>query len=849
MPFERKTAEKMLSAGLLLTVTVVAFLLFIRENRGRIVRQNTSYVQEVTTQTAQRVSELLARAQESVSMIANLYGQTMTSPEADPETLIRLSEESRFDMIEFAGTDGMIRSPGQEPVDISGRFYFQDGIRGGSGMDLIFDPEATDGVTVVFYSPLRYQGEIAGVLVGHYREDQLRGILKTSFFGESAGTFLCLKDGTVVSASEQAMERENIFSYLEKSGLVPEATLREIRRAFADGTAYSTTYKSSDGDGVAYMAQLPEKDWMILQTFPPRITRQMLVNASAAGGILEIELVAAFVIYVVVLIVADRRQKKKLLCDNDEMAQVITGITQVFDRFILVDFENNTYKFMGDVLPDIAQIPLEGEYQALADFIVSTFLEEEERDRFREVFRQGYIQDYLKTHVNLHCEYKSRGDAALWVNLNIICVRKKEDVPVMVLFTRQDVTEAKWDELRAHTALKEALQAAEKANHAKSDFLSRMSHDIRTPMNAIMGMTSIAAMHIKDPTRVQECLNKIAVSNDRLLSLVNEVLDMSKIESGKVSLSEEAFDLREAVGDAVQVVLPQVEVKKQNLDVNIADISHADVIGDFQRMGQVVMNLLENAVRFTPEGGKIWLTVREKESVFAGNGCYEIVVTDNGIGIGESFIDHIFEPFSRAGDSRTGRMEGIGMGLPIAKNIVEMMNGDIRVESAPGEGSRFTVTVYLKLSVEAGEDGQTGEETEDAAGQELVPEARCEGKRVLVVEDNELNMEIAEELLTFIGLVVEKAFDGKQAVDRLLATPPHYYDLVLMDIQMPNMNGYEAARAIRASGRPDLVEIPIAAMTADAFKEDVNKAKSAGMNAHIAKPIEIEKLSKILESL
>lgn len=973
--FEKRPAFKLLISSVLMVLVIIMFLLFIRENSRRIIEQNKGYVEDATMQTAQRVSDLLVEAQNSINTIAILYGQAMTSPEVDCEKLKEFAENTLFDYIEFVDANGIHTSTGGRRTDVSDREYFREGMQGNSGMDVIFDARISDENLVVFYAPLEYKGTVIGVLTGHYREEQMAEMLEATFFGEAVRAFLCQKDGLVIASSAWGTQRENIFDYFTGNGLISEETMEEMQRSFSMEEPYCMAYAGQEGTGLAYSVALPQKDWMILQTFPSQITRKMTWHANMAGIVLVAELILAFLVYIAVLLVLHMRQKKKLVEENTEMTCVISGVKQVFDRFILVDFEKDTYKYIGGTVPDEESFALQGEYPELVENMLTTLCGEEDKERTRRVLRKQYIQSHLKTNMSLRYEYQIDGTAMRWVNLNIVNIGPGDALPVQLLFMRQDVTGAKREEVRMHTALKEALQAAESANYAKSDFLSRMSHDIRTPMNAIMGMTSIAEMHMDDRERVKDCLSKIDVSSRHLLGLINEVLDMSKIESGKVSLAEEEFTIAETVENLLTIMMPQIKAKQQQFQVNIEDMSHEKVVGDSQRLEQVLVNILSNAVKYTQEEGTISLVIREKESMFAGSGCYEFVFTDNGIGMEESFLQKIFEPFSRAKDSRLGNVEGTGLGMPIARNIVQMMDGDIQVESRLGEGSRFTVTVYMKicqddeefpeefsrLSVLVVDDDQNVCETacemldsigivsqwvlsgheavEKVAGayregscysavildwkmpgmsgvdtareirekvdteipiiilsaydwspierearaagvnafiakplfksrliftlksllisgeketvskHELLMSCNGAGKRALLVEDNEINMEIAEELLQTIGFDVDCVWDGRQAVERLLTSPEAYYDLIFMDIQMPNMNGYEAARAIRSSGRKDLEKIPIIAMTADAFREDVRKAKAAGMTAHIAKPIEIGKLTKILERL
>ncbi|MDD5883256.1 MAG: response regulator [Firmicutes bacterium] len=528
-------------------------------------------------------------------------------------------------------------------------------------------------------------------------------------------------------------------------------------------------------------------------------------------------------------------------------------------------------------------------------------------------------------------------------------------------------------ERQQEAALQEAFDAAEAANRAKTNFLSNMSHDIRTPMNGIIGMTAIAAAHIDDKERVQDSLQKINQASKHLLSLINEVLDMSKIESGKVDLVEEEFNLSDLIDNLLTMTSSQIEEHHHELSVNISGVTHEEVTGDSLRIQKVFTNLMGNAVKFTPDGGKIRLSISEKPTSQAKVGCYEFVFEDNGIGMSKDFLDRIFEPFARAEDGRVNRIQGTGLGMPISRNIVRMMGGDIKVESEPGVGSRFTVTMYLKLQdtadirydkfvdldvlvadddalslesccsmlndfgmkadgVSSGTEAvkhivlhheqkrdyyaciidwkmpdmdgiATTKAIRRAVGKEvpiiiisaydwseIEQEARAAGAnafiskplfrsrlaktfnalvgeeenkeqetpiadlesmnlaghRALLVEDNELNAEIAAEILKMTGLSVEHAADGTEAVDKISGCEDGYYDIIFMDIQMPRMNGYDAARAIRAMNRNYCRQVPIVAMTANAFAEDVQAAKTVGMNEHIAKPLDWKILAKTL---
>jgi len=430
-------------------------------------------------------------------------------------------------------------------------------------------------------------------------------------------------------------------------------------------------------------------------------------------------------------------------------------------------------------------------------------------------------------------------DQCGWTRATAVLVRSdSRGRPCTVLYAAQDVTESKQKEARERQALLDAYQAANHANSAKSDFLSRMSHDIRTPMNGIMGMTSIAISHINDRARVLDCLQKITVSSRHLLNLVNEVLDMSQIESGKMDLAEKPFLIPDMIGELAIILRSPIQEKGHQLRIYPPETEHPAVIGDPARLQQVFVNILGNSVKYTPPGGLLEVMVREKEAREHGYGCYSFVFRDNGVGMDEEFVRRIFEPFSRAEDSRTGAIEGAGLGMTIAQNIVRIMGGDIAVKSRPGEGTQFTVTLFLKR--------QTGEGSDAASCGPAYRAQSFQGRRFLLVEDNEINREIACELLEEAGAAVEWAGNGQEALALFRASAPGRYDLILMDIQMPVMNGCDAARAIRGLSRPDAAAVPILAMSANAFAEDIAASREAGMNEHITKPLDIPRLMDAL---
>ncbi len=376
-----------------------------------------------------------------------------------------------------------------------------------------------------------------------------------------------------------------------------------------------------------------------------------------------------------------------------------------------------------------------------------------------------------------------------------------------------------------------------------------MSHDIRTPMNAIIGMIAIAEIYLNNPEKMADCLYKIKVSSKHLLALINDILDMSKIESGKIELNEESIMLTELINNVIDICKPQAEAKNHTLTLDIKSIEHNKVIGDETRIQQIFTNLISNSIKYTPVGGKISVIISEKAVNRPHMGCYEFIFEDNGVGMEPEFLNRIFEPFERERKSYIGKIQGTGLGMTIARNIARMMNGDIEVESKKGKGSKFTVTIFLKFANDENIFSNPQNYCNENNANSLIKFSKKDysSKRALLVEDNTLNCEIAGEILGMAGLKVEYASNGKEAIDRILSLEPHYYDIIFMDIQMPIMNGYEATRIIRNSGREDLNNIPILAMTANALAQDVQAALKSGMNQHISKPLDLNQLYNALE--
>ena len=370
---------------------------------------------------------------------------------------------------------------------------------------------------------------------------------------------------------------------------------------------------------------------------------------------------------------------------------------------------------------------------------------------------------------------------------------------------------------------------------ARNDFLANMSHDIRTPMNAIVGYTNIAKSNPEDAAAVRDALDKISSSSHFLLSLINDILDISKIESGKMQLSHNPCNLLEVFRRIEDITLLQAKNKSLNIRYDHSSVKHTLVNTDELRLEQILINIISNAIKYTPEGKDVELIVGEEEMPGTGKNRYRFIIRDTGVGISEEYLPHIFESFTREENTKLNRVQGTGLGLAITAKVVEMMGGTISVKSKVGEGSEFTVVLEM-------DELQERREEADRAP----VEADLSGRRVLLVEDNEINAEIAVMILSQYGLLTERAKDGQEGFEKVRTSGEGYYDAVLMDIQMPVMNGYEASSAIRAMEGSYFKHVPIIAMSANAYDEDVRDSLRSGMNAHIAKPYQPEDLMAML---
>ena len=1124
MNITKKSWRHILLTFILLLAVIALFQWYSRMNYNRIEAQNLNYAMDSARLTADRIEGEFANALQRIQNHVYFLGKSLDEPDIDQALLLEMEGNSAFDALRFVNGEGIKLVSDGSVSDSSDQEYYIKGIKGETGIVVVFESRVTSETMMGFYAPVRYQGKTFGVLMGvYFAEEYLREMLATTYFGEPADVFLCTGDGMVVASSSTASYDRPLLDMMLEDGVIDGDT--------AAG-AWTVFHREADEEGFICgsdcqtdnlcVLHIPGTEYVLVQTFPISVTQAMIDDANFSAIALQIVLIGLFICYIIFLLVQARRERMRLEQENLDLGYVTKGTNTLFSRFVLVDLEEDSYRFLCGTVPEREGFPISGRYQDFAAYLCAFVTEDDERESLAGQLEEQAVIAALDDSKNAQYEYPiQREDSVDWLHLNVVCLERKDGKASKVVFLRQDVTALKEKELQAQAriaranrrerqymaatmqgavctyeinltrdlieqplinnekvllleevglrapcqasrfftkweqfvdresledyravinipylrdcfdqgkyeatveywsgdpagrrlcvrqsffmtwddvtedaialvivkditeqvlrqreqmdALQEALLQAQHANNAKTTFLNNMSHDIRTPMNAIIGFTTIAVTHIDNRNQVQDCLQKVLSSSNHLLSLINDILDMSRIESGKVQIKEQACNISELTHSLMDIIQPQVKAKQMDLYIDTFNVANEDVIADPLKLNQVFINLLSNAVKYTPSGGMVTFRIIQDTTFHRGYGDYTFIVKDNGAGMSPEFVEHIFEPFEREDTVTKTGIQGSGLGMAITKSIVEMMGGEISVTSEKGKGSEFRVKLSLKLQdVEKNAEQiheleglrvlvvdddfstcdsvtrmlkQLGMRTEwttssreavyraqaahsegdsyhtyiidwqmpemngvetarrirHAVGSEapiivltaydwtdIEQEAKdagisafcakplfmsdlksvlmatndlaCTeeedaprtpvdfgGKRILLVEDNELNREIAETILEEAGFVVDSAPDGTDAVDMMKASAEHYYDAILMDIQMPVMDGYEATRTIRTLPRQDAADIPIIAMTANAMEEDKETALTSGMNAHIAKPLDMELFLSILQ--
>lgn len=956
-----------MSAMLFIALITVIMAFFFVANRHRVINQNKNYLSDAVKQKIVNFHEKVDDNLDIIKTVSYLYGRAVVKDgEVNLRLLKELEDNIGFDYVRFIDADGIDHTAEGKRADCSDRPYFIDGMKGRCGTVVVVS-RVNGAILLGSYAPVRYNGKIIGIMVGFYNKSRIDEMLRCKYFGFDPQIIWMTSDGGVFSALAEIPIGNNFFDFLEKHDFVDAENFRIIREAVRDNREASFLFRDENGRSCGYIVPLNICGDFLVETFPTGATEMLIDNVNWNAWKFLGVLIAIFLVYLSFVAGYEINERRKFDASHRRFRIISYATEKILDNFVYVDLRNNTYEYFASN----TNYTIFENSGSFSDYIesfadIQSSAEEAENIR-RSLAKENLVKALavscdsfmLLSHIKKHKE--------IWRTVNVVCTERSEDgAPLGVLLIMQDTTAWQSEQLRQSKLIREALQQAESASQAKSVFLSKMSHDMRTPMNGILGMTAIAMHHLDERDRVCGCLQKINTAGSHLLSLMNEVLDMTKIESGSSVLNSQDFSLSDLIDDLLSAADAGVKARGHKLKVDVSALRHENVVGDALKLRQCLTNLLENAVNYTPDGGCIEFRAAERDTDKKGWGRYEFVVKDNGLGISAEQRKKIFEPFFRGEDTRINKVYGTGLGLAIADNIVRMMGGSIELESEPNKGSAFTVTCFLKLgdeeagafpfagreallvsrleaffkpvsavlnglrikSVNCGADSLGGEaplpsltegrelavlvdagfaEANPAGiaslrkkikanlpfvlvgeasnltdevkeigfeGSVLAPlfrskfvqvfesltvssdvsdkpfvelsEMNLSDKRILLAEDNDLNAEIAAEILEMTGVRTERAENGAEAVRMVSEADPGYYDLIFMDIQMPVMNGHEAARAIRALEDGRGAKLPIVAMSANAFAEDIKASEEAGMDGHIAKPIDLKILEEAL---
>ena len=711
--------------------------------------------------------------------------------------------------------------------------------------DIVEHPEKT------YTTRLRNKGKIydfaavarrdaAGILITYAQKEEVNELngdltmasLFSDFPFEMNGSVVICDDDKVVSTNRQELTARSI-----------EEAKSQYKNKFKADENGIVRLRSEAGNWSGRREKIKDYDAYIF--FPESqvyITRNIIC---------VIYVLLALLLFLLYRVSRSRTEKRSILQDQKRL-RVINALGHAYSSISLVNLkteEIEIVKSSGNMKPD-----------QKGDMLSKVHQEELIRQVIAEPFQEAYWKFVDISTVAKRLEeretlsFTARTVDERWMTIIIVPQGYDKDEKLCtVLVANRDVTEEKEREIAQDRNLRNALAAAEHANRAKTVFLNNMSHDIRTPMNAVIGFTALATTHIDNKELVLDYLKKIHISGQHLLSLINDVLDMSRIENGSVRIEYTVVHLPDILHDLKTIIQESVHSKQQELYIDTQDVLHEDIITDKLRLTQVLLNISSNAVKFTPVGGTVNIRVSEKPC--RRDGCTTVVfsVKDNGIGMSPEFREQVFDSFTREHTVTENGIGGTGLGMAITKNIVDMLGGTIQVESEVGRGTEFTVMLECEISGTTVKEEPDSEQREPLKNEKQKIRAeiqrRYEGKKVLLVEDNELNREIATAIMEEIGLDVDCVEDGTDAVNIMSSAEGRKYDLIFMDIQMPKMDGYTATREIRTLNDPKCANIPIIAMTANAFEEDRKKAIKAGMNAHIAKPISADIILENLERM
>ncbi len=823
--------------GVVCVFAVLISLIYFRFTSQRIFEDSTVHLEEVYGQVDRAFGAFIDRNWALLDSCDDYFALADRSGGPIDGFIAEKQEHWGFTSFYFlsGGHDCMTAEGDRSPIDLGSAW---DDLS--QGEPILAGVTLSDGRDVTVFAAPASHGEYNGfaydAIAISYTNADLAASLDVDAFSGRANCFVIHNDGTVLLSTQTGGNVfNNYLAYLGAASDLAGDELDRIRNDWLQGRSGLVQCKVGGVDHCILYLPVEYQDYFMLSAVP---------LSAVSAGFLSVQKTTIIVLAAIFLLVGASaftiillRSRKRSRRDQTELQyrELMFDVLSngVDDIFIMLSAGTYTVDYVSPNIQRLLGISAE---EARRDIRVM----EKCAIDYDVVIPRGELGAIpLNGSRFWECEYMHQNTGERrWYRMTVYHLQLQEvEKYVIVLSDRTQ-------ERQNNQQLQQALTAARSANEAKSNFLSNMSHDIRTPMNAIVGFSVLLERNADQPDKVREYTRKISSSSQHLLNLINDVLDMSKIESGKTSLNVDSFSLPGLLDDLGTIILSQAKAKDQRLTFHVQGTPPETILGDKLRLNQILINLLSNAVKYTPEGGNIDFTVRELPQPAPQYTKLQFVVKDDGIGMSEEFQQNVFAPFSREINSVTNKIQGTGLGMAITKNLVDLMGGVIWVESAPGVGTTFTVELSFALP-ETDESG-AGVTPAQSAPAETPAASPLEGRLFLMAEDNELNAEILSEMLDMEGARCELAVNGQEAVDMFLQSEPGRYDMILMDVQMPVMNGYDATRAIRASAHPSAATIPIVALTANTFAEDVRNALDAGMDGHLAKPIDMNAMRELV---
>ena len=821
---------------------IEAFAAFLQEDKNAVIARNKDYIKDITNAMADKLDDIFSNSLKSIEAIAKLSSGDLREGQLNTVYLVELEKIVQFDHLQFTDKEGITQTSSGEKINSGNKWFYTDGMKGNSGIFVVM-PAKTSMAMVVFYAPIISNGDIVGVLSSTFEENTIKRLLEYKVYGASASAGIVNTEGRTViplisldlkQSAIQGTFRDNFKSFLYTSMFDAE-NRNKIIDAYTTLSPTNFKFNGAIDDIQGYMAPLHTVPLSVYSVFPSEAAQSLYSMGIQAGRTLQFLLILIFFGYIAYLVFVQFLMMRSEARQNRIAGYIAKAENAIAKAIVLVDAEKQTFQ-------DFSSIPLPIPKQGTIDDMKTGFiktLDDQQNGQDFKYFFEDIIKGRRVAENIPSVVFSGPGprDETQYITMVYIPVEIENDVVQKGVILFRNITAEKSKEIEANRRLSLALSAAREANNAKTAFLFNMSHDIRTPMNAVTGFTAMAKKHIDNPEMVNRYLDKIDIAGHQLLSLVNQVLEMSRIESGKIILSEQKCDLESLIMALSTTYGSHAESKGITFVATVSNIEHRFVSIDCDRVNQIAANIIGNAIKYTNADGSITCSLKELPYERIGYSIYALTVEDTGIGMSPDFLEHIFDEFARESSTTVSRIQGTGLGMTIVKKLTELMGGNIKIESEKGKGTKITVFIPMKWCDDFKQEDPVEEQSSSSS---------LKGMRVLLVDDNEMNREIAEEILTEKGVIVDTANDGDVAVEKIVNSAPGTYELVLMDIQMPRMNGYDATRMIRGLPAPRKANIPIVAMTANAFEEDKKNAFLAGMDGHLAKPIDYEKLIQTL---